>query len=380
MLAAAAAYAAAIAPGAIERDAGRVLPVAEIALLRQSGLLAAPIPVADGGAGTDVVTTMDIVRRIAVADPSIAQILQPHYAQVERARRMPRSSAPRRLVFGQARAGALIASAHAEREGPHAQAVRTRLQRGNDGCAKLVGHKFYSTGSAVAQWLAVGAMDDDGRPVTCLVPVDAPGVTILNDWDAIGQRGTTSGTTEFEGVAVPDERIILKSEAGGLTVPWNQALHLAVDLGIAQAAFADMLGFLRSEARAWTDGADALADESQRLERIGRLSARLEAATALFNRAMQFADVARDRDEPESVQLARLTIAEAKVFVTEVGLEIASSLLELGGARSAMGSYGLDRHWRNLRTHSLHVPDRWLLRHIGDIRLNGAPFPPGSKM
>ncbi|MGH3584120.1 MAG: acyl-CoA dehydrogenase family protein, partial [Mycobacterium sp.] len=35
----------------------------------------------------------------------------------------------------------------------------------------------------------------------------------------------------------------------------------------------------------------------------------------------------------------------------------------------------LDRHWRNVRTHSLHDPARWKYVHLGNHTLRGARPP-----
>lgn len=40
-----------------------------------------------------------------------------------------------------------------------------------------------------------------------------------------------------------------------------------------------------------------------------------------------------------------------------------------------MDDLNLSRHWRNARTHTLHDPRRWKIRHIGDWELNDNPPP-----
>ncbi len=42
--------------------------------------------------------------------------------------------------------------------------------------------------------------------------------------------------------------------------------------------------------------------------------------------------------------------------------------------------YNFDRHWRNVRIHTLHDPARLKLHHVGGFILNGVyhnPVPPG---
>ena len=37
------------------------------------------------------------------------------------------------------------------------------------------------------------------------VPADAPGVSVIGDWDPLGMRGTVSRTLIFKDVFVPDD-------------------------------------------------------------------------------------------------------------------------------------------------------------------------------
>ena len=58
------------------------------------------------------------------------------------------------------------------------------------------------------------------------------------------------------------------------------------------------------------------------------------------------------------------------------GLELCSRLFEVTGARSTHASLRLDRHWRNLRTQTLHDPVDYKLHELGDWALNQSlPIP-----
>jgi len=50
-------------------------------------------------------------------------------------------------------------------------------------------------------------------------------------------------------------------------------------------------------------------------------------------------------------------------------------LFELAGTRSTPAEHGLDRHWRNARTHTLHDPVRWKYPILGKYFLNGEKPP-----
>jgi len=58
----------------------------------------------------------------------------------------------------------------------------------------------------------------------------------------------------------------------------------------------------------------------------------------------------------ERGELAEL-IAALKVVSTDVALHVTATIFEVTGARATSNAVGLDRFWRNVRTHTLH--DRW---------------------
>ena len=71
--------AAALAVDAAERDRANAEPSAEVKLLKSAGLPALLIPENLGGAGQTWRTALAVVRVIAAADGSIAQLIGYHY-------------------------------------------------------------------------------------------------------------------------------------------------------------------------------------------------------------------------------------------------------------------------------------------------------------
>jgi alkylation response protein AidB-like acyl-CoA dehydrogenase len=72
---------------------------------------------------------------------------------------------------------------------------------------------------------------------------------------------------------------------------------------------------------------------------------------------------------------ATLAVAAAKALAQEYAVEIASGIFELTGTSGTDGVVNLDRHWRNVRVHSLHDPARWKYVHLGKHTLHGARPP-----
>ncbi|MFT2657969.1 SfnB family sulfur acquisition oxidoreductase, partial [Escherichia coli] len=65
-----------------------------------------------------------------------------------------------------------------------------------------------------------------------------------------------------------------------------QIQHAAIDLGIARAAYADLLQFVRTRSRPWVDsGVERAGDDPLTIREVGDLTIQLHAAEALVRRA-----------------------------------------------------------------------------------------------
>jgi alkylation response protein AidB-like acyl-CoA dehydrogenase len=158
--------------------------------------------------------------------------------------------------------------------------------------------------------------------------------------------------------------------------PVAQIIQAAVDLGIARAAITDTVRFVRTQSRPWIDsGQDHAWEDPYTIAAVGDLFLRLHAAEAILEQAGHAVDRAIAEANEQTVGEASLKVAEAKVLTTEIAILAGNKLHELAGTRSTLAQHGLDRHWRNARTHTLHDPVRWKYALIGNHALNGV-LPP----
>jgi SfnB family sulfur acquisition oxidoreductase len=376
-LSAARRVAAAIAKEAVSRDRERRLPYEEMDLLSDAGVLAITVPKAYGGAEVSAGTLAEVIAILSEADGSIGQIPQNHFFMLE-ALRLQGSEEQKRFFYGRILAGERIGNALSEIGTKTAQDHKTRITR--DGPVfRLNGKKFYSTGVLFAHWVAVVANDDDNHSTIAFVPKEARGLTIVDDWSGFGQRVTGSGTTILDDVeAHPLSVFSLRAvfERPTSMGPVAQIMHAAVEAGIARAALAETIAFVRNRSRPWKDsGVDHAYDDPYTIAQIGDMKLRVSASDALLERAGRFADIAISDPTIETVAAASVAVAEAKALSTETSLHVASKLIELAGSRATLAEYGLDRFWRNARTHTVHDPVRWKYRAIGDYWLNGVNPP-----
>ncbi|MEU6144425.1 SfnB family sulfur acquisition oxidoreductase [Streptomyces sp. NPDC047081] len=377
-LAVAAALAEEFRAGASARDVERRLPRAELDRLSASGLLAVTVPAEHGGADVSATTLAEVFRLLASADASLAQIPQSHFAYVNVIRRQG-TEEQRKFFFAELLAGRRFGNAQSEAGTKHVQDIRTRLEPQPDGSYVLTGVKHYSTGALFADWIPVLARAEEDRLHVAYVPRDAPGVTVIDDWDGLGQRTTASGTVRLEGVEVPADRVLphhLTFEGPQLHGAVAQLLHAAIDAGIAAGALAEAAEFVRTKSRPWFEsGVETAAEDPLLIQRFGELAVQVRASEALLREAARAVDSAQADLTDDSAAEASIAVAAAKVQAARAAVEVASALFEVSGTRSALNSLNLHRHWRDARTHTLHDPTRWKVQHIGRYVLNGTRPP-----
>lgn len=348
---------------AAERERRRLVPVDELREFGESGIGAITVPAQFGGADIRAVTLATVIATIGAADPSLAQVPQNHYMGVDN---LAWASAETRAFFyAELLAGARFGSAVSERGGRRYE-IQTTITPDGDGY-RVNGTKYYCTGALTADWVRVAAKHPDGDTYVAMIAAGTPGLSVEADWNAFGQRVTFSGTTRIEDVWVPAVQVI----------PWNtepdrrllgfaisQLIHCAIEAGVARGSLDQALALARET------GVDLRAGGSESVAEVGRLAGRVAAAEAIVHRAARLTDAASEQLTADRAAAAVVAVDEAKALAYDAGVHVSDSIVRLLGPAALDERLGLDRHWRNARTHSLHDVVRWKYHHAGDYFLN----------
>ena len=253
------------------------------------------------------------------------------------------------------------------------------------------GRKSFSTGGRISDLTVLeGVLEGTETHIFAIVPTVQEGIVFGNDWDNLGQRLTESGSVEIRDVRVPwaaaagfVDRVFQPLTYNTLNVPTIQLVFANFYLGIAQGALETASAYTRSTTRPWPYGGDDkqhATDEWYLLEGYGELASKLWADEALLDAVGS--EISAVLHAPREDLTARrrgeiaVRIAAGKLRIVDDGLEVATKIYELTGARASANSVGLDIFWRNLRTHSLHDPIAYKKREVGDYVLrNEVPEP-----
>jgi alkylation response protein AidB-like acyl-CoA dehydrogenase len=213
------------------------------AALKARKVFAAGVPEELGGGGASVADLAGMLRTLAHHCSSTALALSMHTHLVATAAwRWKNQKAP---VDGLLKRVAtedllLVSTGGADWLLGSANAVKV------EGGYRVTGQKIFCSGAPAGGLMMTTAVIDDPQDgptvLQIAVPTSAPGVTIENNWKALGMRGTGSHDISFKDVLVPDAAVALRRPSG----KWHPLIHVvamvalpvfnAAYVGVAEAA------------------------------------------------------------------------------------------------------------------------------------------------
>jgi alkylation response protein AidB-like acyl-CoA dehydrogenase len=361
-----------LATEAAANDRDGVHPVAGVGALRESGYLAAPIPIELGGMGVESVHDLLVASaRLARGEPSLTIGANMHWiplvnmAQMWRVARLA-GDARRADGIGSwmervAREGLVVSAAISE---PAQDLTRptTRARRTADGWA-ISGRKVFCTMSPSADVLYASVTYEDDeqgeRYGYVRIAADAEGVRMHDDWDALGMRASGSNSVTFEDVRLPPSAVAGGFPAGRLSGDYVErhlvagAFHAASSLGIAEEA-------ARIAAEGATAGGRTPTPRTQTV--AAEMSVGLSAMRATLQRAGALLDehhVARAAGaHPSEDELVELfaEVQAAKVVLNEGAVRVVDQALALSGGAGYMTRHPLSRAYRDVRAGAFMHP------------------------
>jgi alkanesulfonate monooxygenase SsuD/methylene tetrahydromethanopterin reductase-like flavin-dependent oxidoreductase (luciferase family)/alkylation response protein AidB-like acyl-CoA dehydrogenase len=361
------------------REESRDYAFADVRRLARTGLLLIAVPRQDGGAGGSLRDLLDLVIEIARADSSLAQALRGSFSTAWSGSSWGNRN--RAETLAKLKGGHLFAGTTNERSGGPGGTVNTRLLRA-DGEYVVTGEKYYSTGGLYADWFGGTAKTEDGKVARFSVPTSREGVERLDDFDAVGQRLSASGTTRLVGVRLSADEVNL-GDGPAPENPWGGGIaHLylcAVQAGITRAVLDDAVWFARERGRPIKhSSAGKSVDDPYIQQVVGQIAALAHAARSsvlIAGETLESVSAVPKGQVRAAGAHASITVAQTQAFVADAALKAAELLFDVGGGSATASDLGFDRHWRNARTVANHNPRDWKLAKAGAWHLTGEEPP-----
>jgi alkylation response protein AidB-like acyl-CoA dehydrogenase len=358
-----------LATHAAEHDRDGTYPFEAIDALKAAGYFVAPVPVELGGLGVSSAHDLIVASsRLARGDASVAIGVNMHLVAVlnmERRHKVALVTGMERRARGYAsalehisRGGVVLAAAISER-GQDLTRPSTLATRTESGW-RIDGRKMFCTMSPAATDLYVAVTyvdgDDVERYAYAMVPTDAPGIVVHDDWDALGMRASGSNSISLKGVELPESGVRGGFRAGD-PLPYMERnltaglFHAAASLGIAESA----------DAIARHGIAERVNGAARPRMQVADNAVDLAAARGVLSRAASLIDehrVANPASDGSGHELEAL-FAEAqaaKAFVNEASARVVDRALALSGGAGYVNGSTLARAYRDVRAGSFMHP------------------------
>jgi alkylation response protein AidB-like acyl-CoA dehydrogenase len=215
-----------------------------------------------------------------------------------------------------------------------------------EGGYRVSGRKRFVSQSKAASVLSalfpLGA-DGDRRIIGVTVPLDAPGVTVLDTWNTLGMRGTASNDVALDDVFVPDELVGPTRPYGVIDPPlqiigtFAAPIISAVYLGVAESAYREALAKV-------APNADVLTQRA-----IGAMAVSLRVAAWALDGAL-----AAVGDDPEPSMETFAAVLAAKHEVARAGIEVCDTAMEVAGGAAFCKGSTIERAYRDIRAVKFH--------------------------
>jgi alkylation response protein AidB-like acyl-CoA dehydrogenase len=329
--------------------------------LRNEGLLSIAVPRELGGDGASIRQVAMVQRELAkhCASTALATSMHQHvttFTAWRYRRGLPGAEATLRRVADDRIV--LVSTGGADFTEPRGTAVKV------EGGYRVSGRKVFASqsvaGTVLSTMFAYDDPDQGLRVLNMAVPIASEGVTVLDNWDTLGMRGTASNDIVLENVFVPDERVLADRPHGVL----DPALQVISTIGFSIVAGV-YLGIAEGARDHAVSAVLGKADDPTVRRQVGLMETRLRIASWALDGALA---VAGDDPAPSVETVAAVMAAKREIALG--GLEVADIAMELGGGQAFFKGSPIERAWRDLRAAKFHpfTPEATLTQ-AGEVAL-----------
>ena len=336
-----------IAPRAAEIDKSAEFPWDMVELFREHELFGLPFDEEHGGTGTGALMVLVAIEEISKVCATTGLILAVQElgslglklagSEEQKARFLPRLASGEWLpAYALTEPGS----------GSDSAAMRTVARRDGDDY-RLDGSKRFITNAGVAGLYTVFAKTDPeaghGGISAFVVEADAPGFSVGRIEPKMGIKGSTTGEIFFDDCRIPADNL-LGEEGEGFAIAMrildrSRPGVAAQGLGLAQGATDYALEYARTREAF----GKPIADHQLVGGMLADMETRCEAARGLLYRCGQLIDEGAD-----GAELTKIS-AMAKLYCTDVAMEVTTNAVQVLGGYGYMQEYPVERMMRDAK-------------------------------
>lgn len=359
-----------VAPRAAQHDRDATFPIENFRDMHKEGLLSLCVPKSDGGLGADFQTYCLAAAELGRYCGATTLSWNMHVCSTlwsgpladelemtpeDRAAHLKRRSLHYQRIV---KDGAVYAQPFSEGGAAAAGAIAFGTEaKPVDGGFLINGKKIFASLSGSADYYGVlcteraeGEAASRRNTLYVAVPADAPGVSVVGDWDPLGMRGTVSRTLLFKDVFVPEDAMLMPH--GVYFQAASRWPHMFITLsptymGLAQAAYDFTVQYLRGEVPGMPPVKRRMFPTKQIA--VAEMRIMLEQTKAIW-----FQAITEARANPSKDQVLRAYAAQYSVM--ENANAIAVKAIRTCGGQAMLKSLPLERIYRDSRCGALMLP------------------------
>ncbi len=349
-----------VAPGADERDKTKQFPKEIFAQLAELDILGLPFPEEYGGGGADTISFALVVEELSRACGSTGITYSAHISlggaplalfgtEQQKLTYLSRICSGESLgAFGLTEPSA----------GSDAGGTRTTAVREGDDW-RINGSKCFITNASYAKFLALTAVTDKeqgSRGITAfIVPTDAPGFTVIDNYEKLGLHSSNTTELVLEDVVVPDENVLGKMGEGFkqflITLDGGRIGIGAMAVGIAQAAYDRALAYARQRI--------AFGQSISKFQaiqfKLADIAMQIELARTMVLKAAWLKDQGRKFTKEAAM---------AKLYASEIAMAATHQAIQIHGGYGYMREYQVERFFRDARLLEIGEGTSEILRSV----------------
>ncbi len=336
----------AVLPQAAHIDGSAEFPVELAREMGRMGYYGLPYPAEYGGGGAGYVAYVLVVEQLCRASMTVGAIAAVSILSEESIFRFGDEKQKRGFLTPLTSGNILGCFCFTEpATGSDPRAISTKAKPDGEDYV-IEGQKSFVALAPSASQAVIFAKDETGRISAFVVPTSASGFVLREPCETLGLRGLGTSVVYLDGVRIPKENLIGKKGSGYEIM--LEAISLervgvaAQGVGLAQAALDLALDYARQR----TAYGRPIAKMATIQWLLAEVASRVEAGRWLTYRT------AFVRDQGKEI---RSESAMAKLFCSQVAVEVTRMAMQVHGAYGTMKSLPIERLYRDAKMTELYV-------------------------
>lgn len=349
-----------VAPGADERDRTKAFPTDIFEKMADLSLMGLPFPEEYGGAGADSISFAIVVEELSRVCASTGITYSAHISLGGAPLAMFGSEQQKQEYLTKICSGESLGAFGLTEPNAGSDAGGTKTTAVLDGNEWIInGTKCFITNASYAKFLALTAVTDKAkgtRGITAfIVPTDAPGFTVLNNYEKLGLNSSNTTELILENVRIPKDHVLGREGEGFkqflITLDGGRIGIGAMAVGIAQAAYEKALQYANQR----TAFGQSISRFQAIQHKLADMAMQIELARNMVYKAAWLKDNQRKFTKEAAM---------AKLYASEVAMSATHQSIQIHGGYGYMKEYQVERFFRDARLLEIGEGTSEILRNV----------------